>query len=130
MTSKPLVLPGRHLINISLLGANALTFGAFLTMAPKAPLIAAACLGGNTVLSFLKGFTTTAAIGGADMRKCAPTSSVRACTDLCCLAVVITVLNAYSGFALVAEGMCLHWRRLHCIHREIFCQDLCWTIPC
>lgn len=31
-------------------------------------MIAAACLAGNTVLSFLKGFTTTAAIGGADMR--------------------------------------------------------------
>jgi NAD/NADP transhydrogenase beta subunit len=41
------------------------------------------------VLSFLKGYTTTAAIGGADMP------------------VVITVLNAYSGFALVAEGFML-----------------------
>lgn len=43
--------------------------GAFLTMAPSAPFVAAACLGANTVLSFLKGFTTTAAIGGADMRE-------------------------------------------------------------
>lgn len=42
--------------------------GAFITMAPGAPMIAAACLGANTVLSFLKGYTTTAAIGGADMR--------------------------------------------------------------
>jgi NAD(P) transhydrogenase len=32
-------------------------------------LIAATCLGANTVLSFLKGFTTTSAIGGADMRE-------------------------------------------------------------
>lgn len=52
-------------------------------------MIAAACLTGNAVLSFLKGYTTTAAIGGADMP------------------VVITVLNAYSGFALVAEGFML-----------------------
>ncbi|EJD02486.1 NAD transhydrogenase mitochondrial precursor [Fomitiporia mediterranea MF3/22] len=89
MSSRPLVLPGRHLINSSLLGANLATMGAFVTMAPKAPFIAAGCLAANTVLSFLKGYTTTAAIGGADMP------------------VVITVLNAYSGFALVAEGFML-----------------------
>lgn len=68
MSSKPLVLPGRHLVNSSLLGANALTMGAFVTMAPGAPMTAAACLGASTVFSFLKGYTTTAAIGGADMR--------------------------------------------------------------
>jgi NAD(P) transhydrogenase len=89
MSSKPLVLPGRHLINGSLLGANFATLGAFLAYAPGAPLIGAACLCGNAVLSFIKGYTTTAAIGGADMP------------------VVITVLNAYSGFALVAEGFML-----------------------
>lgn len=42
--------------------------GAFLHMAPGAPAVAAACLGANTILSFIKGYTTTAAIGGADMR--------------------------------------------------------------
>lgn len=90
MSSKPIRLPGpRHALNSSLLGLNIATFGTFLAMAPGAPLIAAACLAGNAVLSFLKGYTTTAAIGGADMP------------------VVITVLNAYSGFALVAEGFML-----------------------
>lgn len=89
MSSRPLALPGRHLINGSLLGANALTMGAFVTMAPTVPAVAAAFLGLNALLSFTKGFTTTAAIGGADMP------------------VVITVLNAYSGFALVAEGFML-----------------------
>ena len=59
-------------------------------MAPGAPAIAATCLAANTALSFAKGFTTTSAIGGADMP------------------VVITVLNAYSGFALVAEGLMLN----------------------
>ncbi|CRG87541.1 NAD(P) transhydrogenase subunit alpha [Talaromyces islandicus] len=89
MKSSPTILPGRHVVNTSLLGANMATMGAFVTMAPGAPAVAAACLGANTILSFLKGYTTTAAIGGADMP------------------VVITVLNAYSGFALVAEGLML-----------------------
>ncbi|EFX04108.1 nicotinamide nucleotide oxidoreductase [Grosmannia clavigera kw1407] len=89
MSSKPLNLLGRHIINSSLLATNAATMGAFLTMAPGSPAIAAGALAANTVLSFLKGYTTTAAIGGADMP------------------VVITVLNAYSGFALVAEGFML-----------------------
>ncbi|PYI30945.1 nicotinamide nucleotide transhydrogenase [Aspergillus indologenus CBS 114.80] len=90
MSSRPTILPGRHLINASLLGTNVATMGAFVTMAPASPIIAATCLGANTLLSFLKGYTTTAAIGGADMP------------------VVITVLNAYSGFALVAEGFMLN----------------------
>lgn len=70
MTSKPLALPGKHLINSTLLGANALTMAGFLSMAPSTPAIAASFLGASTILSFIKGFTTTAAIGGADMRMC------------------------------------------------------------
>ncbi|KAF2114182.1 NAD(P) transhydrogenase mitochondrial precursor [Lophiotrema nucula] len=89
MSSKPLIFKGRHVLNSGLLGANILTMGTFLTAAPGAPLIGAACLTANAALSFIKGYTTTAAIGGADMP------------------VVITVLNAYSGFALVAEGFML-----------------------
>ncbi|KAM3073461.1 hypothetical protein ACMFMF_006668 [Clarireedia jacksonii] len=90
MSSRPIKLPGpKHALNTSLLGVNIATMGTFLTMAPASPVIAACCLAGNAVLSFVKGYTTTAAIGGADMP------------------VVITVLNAYSGFALVAEGFML-----------------------
>lgn len=69
MSSRPLSLPGRHIINGSLLGANVLTMAAFVTAAPAVPAVAAAYLGANAILSFIKGFTTTAAIGGADMRK-------------------------------------------------------------
>ncbi|KJK85757.1 NAD(P) transhydrogenase [Metarhizium anisopliae BRIP 53284] len=89
MSSKPTILPGRHVINGGLLATNMAKMGAFITMAPGSPLIAAGALAANTALSFVKGYTTTAAIGGADMP------------------VVITVLNAYSGFALVAEGFML-----------------------
>ncbi|KAM5464364.1 putative NAD(P)(+) transhydrogenase (Re/Si-specific) [Microsporum ferrugineum] len=90
MASKPLAFKGRHVVNSSLLGTNMALMGGFISMAPGAPLVAAACLSASTILSFVKGFTTTAAIGGADMP------------------VVITVLNAYSGFALVAEGFMLN----------------------
>lgn len=76
MSSRPMLLPGRHLINTSLLGSNVATMGAFVTMAPGSPAIAATCLGANTLLSFLKGYTTTAAIGGADMRKCSTLHAV------------------------------------------------------
>lgn len=69
MSSRPLHLPGRHLINGSLLATNLAGMAAFVVTAPAVPLVAAAYLGANTVLSFIKGFTTTAAIGGADMRK-------------------------------------------------------------
>ncbi|KAF4576779.1 hypothetical protein EYR36_000624 [Pleurotus pulmonarius] len=89
MSSRPLALPGKHLVNSTLLGLNGLTMAGFLAAAPAAPMVAAGYLGASTILSFIKGFTTTAAIGGADMP------------------VVITVLNAYSGFALVAEGFML-----------------------
>ncbi|KAK3328217.1 NAD(P) transhydrogenase beta subunit-domain-containing protein [Cercophora scortea] len=89
MSSKPLAFRGRHVVNSGLLAGNVATMGMFVTMAPGSPMIAAGALAANAALSFIKGYTTTATIGGADMP------------------VVITVLNAYSGFALVAEGFML-----------------------
>jgi NAD(P) transhydrogenase len=41
----------------------------FLSMAPATPALAAGFLGANTILSFIKGYSLTAAVGGADMRK-------------------------------------------------------------
>lgn len=108
MSSKPIRIPGpRHFLNSSLLGLNVATMGTFLAMAPGSPLIAAGCLAGNAVLSFLKGYTTTAAIGGADMRESSYALHVETLAKCFPAAVVITVLNAYSGFALVAEGFML-----------------------
>lgn len=86
MSSKPLALPGKHVINSAILGSNAIAMvilsevyllqhlfhlalqGSFVAAAPAVPAIAAAYLGASTLLSFVQGFTTTAAIGGADMR--------------------------------------------------------------
>lgn len=75
MSSRPLALPARHLINSSLLATNLAGMGAFIFTAPAVPLVAAGYLGACTVLSFIKGFTTTAAIGGADMREFLMTSA-------------------------------------------------------
>lgn len=70
MTSRPLALPGKHLVNSTLLGANAATMAGFISTVPSTPMMAASFLGASTALSFIKGYTTTAAIGGADMRMC------------------------------------------------------------
>lgn len=69
MSSKPKLFKGRHALNSALLGTNIATMGAFVTMAPGSPMIAAGALAANAFLSFVKGYTTTSAIGGADMRK-------------------------------------------------------------
>lgn len=68
ISSKPLMLPGRHFLNSGMLAANMAIMVPFITMGPGSPMIAAGALAANTVLSFIKGFTTTSAIGGADMR--------------------------------------------------------------
>ena len=68
MASRPLILPARHLVNGSLLGLNVAAMGGFLAAAPAVPAVAAGYLGLNALLSFIKGYTLTAAVGGADMR--------------------------------------------------------------
>uniref|UniRef100_A0A6M2DWY7 proton-translocating NAD(P)(+) transhydrogenase n=1 Tax=Xenopsylla cheopis TaxID=163159 RepID=A0A6M2DWY7_XENCH len=88
LSSKPLLLPGRHAINGGLLAGNALAMAAFFADGSLGSGMA--LLGGTAAMSTAMGVTLTAAIGGADMP------------------VVITVLNSYSGWALCAEGFMLN----------------------
>jgi len=86
ISSKPLTLPGRHLLNIGLLvGTVALGF-VFMGAEGTAGLPA---LLGMCTLAGLLGMHLVAAIGGADMP------------------VVISMLNSYSGWAAAAAGFML-----------------------
>jgi len=88
LNSAPLMLPGRHALNASLLAANVGAMGYYF----YDPSLTAglSMLGTTTTLSAVMGVTLTMAIGGADMP------------------VVITVLNSYSGWALCAEGFMMN----------------------
>ncbi|MFM5953226.1 MAG: NAD(P)(+) transhydrogenase (Re/Si-specific) subunit beta [Novosphingobium sp.] len=84
MSCAPIMLPGRHVINIVLLLAIAFfTFGFWHSQS----LVDIALL---TALSFLIGFLLIIPIGGADMP------------------VVVSMLNSYSGWAAAAMGFTLH----------------------
>ncbi|MFM5923979.1 MAG: NAD(P)(+) transhydrogenase (Re/Si-specific) subunit beta [Novosphingobium sp.] len=84
MGGAPIMLPGRHVINIVLLLAIAFfTFGFWHSQS----LIDIALL---TALAFLIGFLLIIPIGGADMP------------------VVVSMLNSYSGWAAAAMGFTLH----------------------
>lgn len=85
--SAPLHLPGRDLINAAMALGILGCFGFYLTTpTAEAGLM---LLSGGTAVSALLGWHMTDSIGGADMP------------------VVITVLNSYSGWALVSEGFML-----------------------
>eukprot|EP01133_Synstelium_polycarpum_P017379 gene17379-20734_t len=88
ISSKPLLLPNRNMINAAIAALNVGTFAIFLNT--SSPAIGITCLVATTALSFLQGHLLTAAIGGGDMP------------------VVITVLNSYSGWALCSEGFMLN----------------------
>ena len=87
LKSEPLLLPGRHLLNSSMLLANVGALGYYMTNPGYGPDMS--CLGATALLSSTMGVTLTSAIGGADMP------------------VVISILNSYSGWALAAEGFML-----------------------
>jgi NAD(P) transhydrogenase subunit beta len=84
MSGKPILLPGRHLLNLVTLAAILLLIGLFSLQ--QSPLIFFTIMG----LSFAIGFLLIIPIGGADMP------------------VVISMLNSYSGWAAAAMGFTLH----------------------
>jgi len=96
MKSAPLCLPGRDQLNIGMLSAVVAGMSVFLNPSLVDGLVQAdpetlrlGALGAVALISSVMGAHLTASIGGADMP------------------VVITVLNSYSGWALVAEGFLL-----------------------
>eukprot|EP00667_Euglena_gracilis_P002420 EG_transcript_2419 len=86
--SDALEIPGRDFLN-SVMGLGlAGLFVAYMTQPPEMQF-GLIMLGSATAIAFFEGWHLTDSIGGADMP------------------VVITVLNSYSGWALVAEGFML-----------------------
>ncbi len=84
MGGKPIMLPGRHVINLGVL-AGIVGLIAYFTQ-DQSPWI----FWTITALSFLIGFLLIIPIGGADMP------------------VVVSMLNSYSGWAAAAMGFTLH----------------------
>jgi NAD(P) transhydrogenase subunit beta len=84
MSGNPILLPGRHIINIGILAGILGLVGYFIT--DQAVWIFWSVM----VLSFVIGFLLIVPIGGADMP------------------VVISMLNSYSGWAAAAMGFTLH----------------------
>ena len=84
MGGKPILLPGRHVINLAVLAAIiGLIGGFFVSQSPLDFWLI-------TALSFAIGFLLIVPIGGADMP------------------VVVSMLNSYSGWAAAAMGFTLH----------------------
>ncbi|MDQ2892486.1 MAG: NAD(P)(+) transhydrogenase (Re/Si-specific) subunit beta [Pseudomonadota bacterium] len=84
MGGKPIMLPGRHVINLALLAGILGLIAYFVT--DQSPWV----FWTITALSFAIGFLLIIPIGGADMP------------------VVVSMLNSYSGWAAAAMGFTLH----------------------
>jgi NAD(P) transhydrogenase subunit beta len=84
--SKPLLLPGRHLLNIAAVAICVVLGIQFVSADGPAPLMPLII---QTVLASLVGIHLVMAIGGADMP------------------VVVSMLNSYSGWAAAAAGFML-----------------------
>jgi H+-translocating NAD(P) transhydrogenase subunit beta len=84
MSGKPILLPGRHVINLAVLAGILGLVGYFVT--DQSPWV----FWTITALSFVIGFLLIVPIGGADMP------------------VVVSMLNSYSGWAAAAMGFTLH----------------------
>jgi len=88
LSGKPLLLPGRHFINLLML-LGTIAFGVWFFMTPDVWLGHMILLGA-TILTGILGVHFIMAIGGADMP------------------VVVSMLNSYSGWAASAAGFMLN----------------------
>ena len=86
VTSRPMLLPARHWLNLGLLLVSLWLGWEFLQADPRGGLVALVLM---TLLAFLFGIHMVIAIGGADMP------------------VVISMMNSYSGWAAAATGFML-----------------------
>ena len=86
LSGKPMLLPGRHLLNLGMLGASIWLGAQFIDQGPDQALISLLIVMG---ISFVLGIHLIVAIGGADMP------------------VVVSMLNSYSGWAAAAAGFML-----------------------
>jgi len=86
LSGKPMLLPGRHLLNLGMLGASVWLGAQFIDQGHDQALISLLIVMG---ISFVLGIHLIVAIGGADMP------------------VVVSMLNSYSGWAAAAAGFML-----------------------
>jgi NAD(P) transhydrogenase subunit beta len=86
LSGKPLLLPGRHFLNLAMLGASIWLGAQFIEQGHEQALISLLIVMG---ISFVLGIHLIVAIGGADMP------------------VVVSMLNSYSGWAAAAAGFML-----------------------
>ena len=86
LSGKPMLLPGRHLINLGMLVASIWLGAQFIEQGHDQALISLLIVMG---ISFVLGIHLIVAIGGADMP------------------VVVSMLNSYSGWAAAAAGFML-----------------------
>ncbi|MEM9292530.1 MAG: NAD(P)(+) transhydrogenase (Re/Si-specific) subunit beta [Acidobacteriota bacterium] len=88
ISGKPVLLPGRHVLNLLLL-AGSVGGGVYFALSATDPTLQLQLLLGVTVASLVLGVLLVIPIGGADMP------------------VVISLLNSYSGLAAAATGFVL-----------------------
>ena len=86
LSGKPLLLPGRHFINLTMVLVSVWLGSEFLSQGPEEAWITLLIVTG---ISFVLGVHLIVAIGGADMP------------------VVVSMLNSYSGWAAAAAGFML-----------------------
>lgn len=105
LSSASLLLPGRHMLNLSLLGGNVAAM--IVYMMTSNPTLGLSMLATTAGLSAVMGVTLTVAIGGKlkIFRYQLKLKQLILGADM---PVVITVLNSYSGWALCAEGFMMN----------------------